>query len=245
MVLTEGPISMHLNHWMPQADCPWSNFAPATLMFCEKNLCSWIAQPSNTWSNLAFVIAGIMIVRASAGRPLLKLLGHSAWILGLGSTMFHASATFFFEVWDLLGMYMISGLMVSLNAARYWRNSRPALTVGLFIGMTALALALLITFRPIGIALFTIQITAALTLEVLMHLRDDEVNFRFAKMFIGAFVIAFLLWNLDIHNIVCDPDNHILTGHAIWHLLNACAIWCIYLFYAQFKLAGETGGGRQ
>ena len=235
-------MSTHLNTWMPHADCPWSDYSPATAIFCEENLCSWIAQPSNTWSNLPFVIAGVMIVRASSNRPLLKLLGHSAWILGLGSAMFHASATFIFEVWDLLGMFMISGLMASLNLARYRHVSKPHEIIAFFLGMTTLALILLLSFRPIGIALFATEVAFALTLEVLMHLREDAVDFKFAKLFIGSFAAAFILWNLDIHNIVCDPKNHILTGHAVWHFLNACAIWFIYRFYSQFKLPGEETG---
>ncbi|MEI6833543.1 MAG: ceramidase domain-containing protein [bacterium] len=233
-------MTIHLNTWMPQADCPWSNFAPATATFCESNLCSWIAQPSNTWSNLPFIIVGIMIVKASSKHSLMKVMGHSAWFLGLGSAMFHASATFIFEVWDLLAMYMISGLMLSLNAARYWRFSKSRQTIIPYLAMTTLALALLVSFREIGIVLFALQITAAVTLEVLMHLRDDEVDFTFSKRFVGAFVLAFVIWNLDIHNIVCDPSNHILSGHAVWHLLNAVAIWYIYRFYDQFKLSGDS-----
>ena len=180
-----------------------------------------------------------MIVKASSKHSLMKVMGHSAWFLGLGSAMFHASATFIFEVWDLLAMYMISGLMLSLNAARYWRFSKSRQTIIPYLAMTTLALALLVSFREIGIVLFALQITAAVTLEVLMHLRDDEVDFTFSKRFVGAFVLAFVIWNLDIHNIVCDPSNHILSGHAVWHLLNAVAIWYIYRFYDQFKLSGD------
>lgn len=234
----------HLNTWMPHPDCPWSGFSPATASFCEENLCSWIAQPSNTWSNLPFIIAGIMIIRASSKRSLLKALGHSAWFLGLGSAMFHATATFMFEAWDLLGMYMISGLMLTLNAARYWQFSKARQAIIPYIMMTIMALILLVTFREIGIALFTLQITAALTLEVLIHLRDDAVDFKYAKRFIGAFILAFFFWNMDIQKVWCDPKNHVLTGHAVWHFLNAVAIWNIYRFYEQFQLSGESIKGR-
>jgi hypothetical protein len=233
-------MATHLNTWMPHSDCPWSGFDPATVTFCEENLCSWITQPSNTWSNLPFIIAGIMIVRASSARPLLKLMGHSAWFLGVGSALFHASATFIFEAWDLLGMYMISGLMLCFNAARFWKLVQLIQIIIPYLVMTAAALGLLLWFREIGIVLFAIQITAALTLEVLLHLRDESVDFKYARLFIGLFVMAFIFWNLDVQNIVCDPKNHLLTGHAVWHVLNAVAIWYIYRFYEQFKLSGES-----
>lgn len=44
---------------------------------------------------------------------------------------------------------------------------------------------------------------------------------------------------LDRLKILCDPTNHILTGHAVWHILNAGAVFFIYRFYSQFELRNE------
>ena len=47
---------------METLDCPWSNWAPATISFCEERLCAWVVEPSNAWSNLAFVAGGAVML---------------------------------------------------------------------------------------------------------------------------------------------------------------------------------------
>ena len=42
------------------AMCPWSDYAPATIAFCERRLCAWIVEPSNAWSNVAYVLVGLL-----------------------------------------------------------------------------------------------------------------------------------------------------------------------------------------
>ena len=44
-------------------------------------------------------------------------------------------------------------------------------------------------------------------------------------MMLAAFGTAFFVWNLDKLNIVCRPDNHFITGHAVWHVLTAVSIY--------------------
>ena len=34
----------------------------------------------------------------------------------------------------------------------------------------------------------------------------------------------------------CNPGNHWISGHGIWHLLNALALFLVYLFYRQFDV---------
>jgi intracellular septation protein A len=45
---------------------------------------------------------------------------------------------------------------------------------------------------------------------------------------IVLFILAFVFWTGDITKILCIPENHILTGHAIWHILTAFGIWFLY-----------------
>ena len=44
--------------------CPWyelSEMAKPNVKWCEASQCSWITEPANTWSNLAFVFSGMII----------------------------------------------------------------------------------------------------------------------------------------------------------------------------------------
>jgi hypothetical protein len=218
--------------------CPWHGFAPATIEFCEEQLCSWVTQPSNTWSNLAFVFVGILIHRLAVrnGHQGLKLIGYSAVLLGFGSGMFHASSTFFFEVFDLLGMFLISGILLCFNLQRLTGLSNRLNTI-IYVVITSLSLGMMFVWRPSGIATFSLQLTIAMTLELLLHLRRDEISYKYFLYMCGTFMVSMVIWSLDISKKLCDPQNHLLTGHAVWHLLNALAIYFIYKFYTQFGSA--------
>lgn len=215
-------------------DCPWSDYARATIQFCERELCGWITQPANTWSNIGYVLVGVYLFRlARRERPALSLIGISSFIVGIGSGLFHASGTFMFEFLDLLGMFLISGLLVVYNLQRLAGLS-PLATYSVYSVMTTLSLIGMLIWRPAGIPIFAAQIALALTFEVLMHLRRDTVNYKEFMKFVGTFVVSFGFWGADISGAWCNPDNHWINGHAIWHLLDAVAIYFVYTYYLQF-----------
>lgn len=218
--------------------CPWQGFEPATISFCEEQLCAWITQPANTWSNIGFIIIGIFIHRLASrsGQNQLKVIGISSIVVGFGSGMFHASSTFFFEVFDLLGMFMIGGMLLCLNLQRLLSFSNRTL-VAIYLSICCISVALMFVWRPSGIATFSTLLTLACMSELLLHLRRDEISYKYFVFMSGTFALSFLFWGLDISKVLCRPDNHILTGHAVWHLLNATAIYFIYKFYEQFAAA--------
>ncbi len=47
---------------------------------------------------------------------------------------------------------------------------------------------------------------------------------------LGAFLVAFAVWTLDLRGIMCAPDS-LLQGHALWHLLNGAATLNVYLYF--------------
>jgi hypothetical protein len=229
---------------MSQGVCPWSDWAPATMKFCEQSVCGWITQPANTWSNLAFLVVGAAIVlRASARREtLMALLGWSTVILGVGSFLFHMSGTSAFEIFDVSGMFLVSGLMLSFNLRRYARGLSNGQVTTFFFALTGLSIAVLVPWTVIGVPLFAVQLSAILTIELLIYLREDPVDFRYAAGFIGVFAVSLAVWSGDIRGFLCRPENHVLTGHAVWHLLNATAIWLIYLFYRDHLYTNGARG---
>ena len=37
----------------------------------------------------------------------------------------------------------------------------------------------------------------------------------------------------DVTRIACDPTNHWISGHAVWHVLSAAALYALFLFYER------------
>ena len=105
----------------------WSDFEPATCMpdacFCEAVRDGLIRQPSNTWSNLGFCLAGVwMAVEWGRQRDVgglrsveAALFALAVFLVGVTSGLYHASLTFFGQTLDVQAMYLVVLLAFAVN----------------------------------------------------------------------------------------------------------------------------------
>ncbi len=230
---------MTVEKMLDQSQCPWSNFEPGTIRFCEANLCSWISAPANTWSNLAYILVGLYVwrevrkdVSISQNTRSLGLIGPIAILIGVTSFLFHASFTFVMQVLDLSSMGLLSSLLLVLNLKRAGKLSQNKV-VPFYLAINLIGVAMQIIFKGnIGIYLFALQICAALYFEFL--LRNEKTNYRMYFWTLAVFALSYVFWLLDFHGIVCDPNNHFFQGHAVWHVINSICFFTLYRFYRQF-----------
>jgi hypothetical protein len=213
--------------------CPWDLWDPGTVSFCEERRCAWVAEPSNTWSSLGYVVVGgWLLVEAIRKRdPRFVVLALAEIAIGLGSVAFHGTGTFAGEVLDQAGMFMLSALLLCFAAAREWAWS-PRRTASSYVGLVAASTLVLLAVRPIGIPLFAVQLLIGLGWERLHHRRSTRPE-EFARHWqsLAIFAVSLLIWAGDITRVLCVPTNHVLTGHAVWHLLNAWSIERMFRFY--------------
>lgn len=219
------------------AACPWDSFAPGTVRFCEEHLCGWITQPANTWSNLFYIASGIYIIKTARHeehQPL-QSIGWIAILVGIGSFFFHASSTFIGEFCDLAAMFLFANFMLFFNLKRLWNLTVKKAAKG-YVFANILSLGLLLWVRPIGIVLFSVLVTMAVLVEIYIGLTTKVRHWSYKPLRnLGlAFGLSYLFWNLDYHGIWCDPHNHWLQGHALWHVINSVCFWFAYQFYRQF-----------
>lgn len=215
--------------------CPWHGWAPPALVFCEEALCSWIKTPSNAWSNLAFVFVGIWILfkeRKNMG-GLLFGYGPIVILIGLLSFFYHASGSRLGEIGDLSSMFLMGVFLAVTNSERMgWITVRQ--TKVLFWTLNIFFTTLLFWITDLGAPLFFVQCMFALYLE--LKLRKQGKGADTYKYFIAAFFVwlaAQTIWALDLFRIVCNPQNHILQGHAVWHILMAGLAGLIYKHYTR------------
>ncbi len=226
------------------AACPWSGWDPGTVQFCEERLCAWVVEPSNAWSSVLYVVLGLyMLVQAL--RPVAPrsiAVAAAQIMIGVGSFFFHATGTFWGEFVDQFGLFMLSALILACSAAQA-RHLTARQTVGMYVAIVVASALLLWLVRPIGIPLFAAQLVVGLAWQVLLW-RNSEGPIRAAHrpffLGVGLFLVSFSIWVTDITRLVCDPHNHIVTGHAIWHVLNAICIERLGAFYRRrFALTSE------
>jgi len=219
--------------------CPWDSFTRAPAEFCEASLCGWIRQPANTWSNLGFLIAGGLILfraRREDARHL-RGLGYIAIATGIGSAFFHASETLFGRFLDWAGMYLGASYMLSVNLRRWLLWSRRRIQV-VFWASFLLLMALMVPPAHRHPSVYYILETSfcCVILEVLLFVKHRRTtSYPWLIGYWLTFLLAYGLWQLDVRRILCDPDNHWISGHAAWHLLDALALYFLFRFYQQFR----------
>ena len=224
--------------------CPWSGMAPATLRFCEEPLCAWVVEPGNTWTNIGLIFVGLLILRQvrSRGEKHLKNLAYFAILTGLFSAFFHGSKTLLGQVLDFSAMYLESGILISATWARL-RGLKLSEVRNLFLGLWLGSTALIGSVRHLEIPLFAIHLAIYFGLEwQCFKKRGSKTNYTPFLMLVVIFALGYGAWIVDYFKILCSPQNHWISGHAIWHLFGAASYYWIYLFLRQFLELGEGLG---
>ncbi len=211
--------------------CPWSGFAQQIdpMSFCEARVCGWIVEPSNTWTNIGYLIAAILIYR-SAKYPdqTRKLFYRATLLLFFGSTLFHATGTVFGKLADFSSMFVLAVGVLSLALRRSSLLSEKGANYFFVVGSLA-SIVFLFVVR-VGKGLFAVQVAVVIVTEIYIYLRrGSALSFKYFGLSFLCLVTAFVFWNLDIRHVACNPENHILTAHGIWHLLCATSIYLLFL----------------
>ena len=219
--------------------CPWSSMEPASVSFCEQRLCAVVAEPSNAWSSIAYVLVAFWLLSKPEARAsrLLAAVAIAEMLIGIGSFVFHASGTFAGELVDLSGMFLLSGMMLAL-AIGHAKKLSPRQVAAAWALFTLGPLATVLVVKPAGIPLFALELVSAIVLELWVWRKKGTAAFNLFGQSLALVSTAFVIWAGDISGIACRPDNHLVTGHAVWHLLNAIAISRLFAFYAV-RLARE------
>jgi len=216
--------------------CPWDGFSPANLQFCEASVCGWVTQPANTWSNVGFFLVGLWILYvASHEREPARWLGWIAIATGFGSIALHATSTLAGQLVDQNIMFLESCFFVAFNVRRWLRWSTRAI-VALYASLVLVTAAILLRFPKLGIALFVVHVAIFLGIELRLYFRDATHTSYHALLGAGGtFALSWAIWWIDLKRVLCDPHNHVLTGHALWHMLGALSFVFWYRHYAQFS----------
>ncbi len=251
---------------------PWAAWPPATCMpeacFCESVGDGFVRQPIDTWSNLAFVSVGVLILedvlRPSTTRSNLLaqrraygvIYALAVIVIGLGSWFYHASLTFAGQWFDVMGMYLLGTFMVLYNMARLRPLSNRAFAIGYVVFNFILGVSL-IAIPELRRYLFGVLLLVTIALELLLRRRGrNRVSPSEGELIAGSrnpvsgdtgyfiaalliYLLAQIVWTLDLNHVVCDPQS-LLQGHAVWHVLTALSTGLLYWYYRSEEGALEV-----
>ncbi|MEK7858614.1 MAG: ceramidase domain-containing protein [Elusimicrobiota bacterium] len=215
---------------------PWAGFALPDIKHCEDNLAGWIAAPSNTWSNLAYIVVAFWLwKKLKEGDPsTLRAFIPVTVFVGLTSFLFHASFTFVFQFFDYLGMFFYVLLLLVLNLRRLgWVTGdwKPAYFAGVAASVGAILL-----FRRFALPvqwLIVIQAAAVLLAEGVLWFRSQGRDYGHLWAGLALMTAAEVFWLLDYRRILCDPGDHFFQAHAAWHVISALSFVSVFNFYRK------------
>lgn len=222
--------------------CPWGALREwgglPNVKWCEETLCAVVAEPANTWSNLAFIVGAAALWRFNrheTSRTLRFWSQASVWV-GLTSLAYHATVSFVTQVLDFFGMYFYFVLLVLLNLVRLRRLRKEKLFVTLWPAIAALT-AFTVAVAKLGLpvqGIILVLLLLALGTEALASRREPS---RHGWFFAALAVIAAAATcsALDASRRWCDPHSHWLQGHAVWHCLSALSLVLTLFHYRQFR----------
>lgn len=215
--------------------------------FCERARPGDVAQPANTFSNLGFVVAGLLVawhatrtrLHGTLGRFPVLATGYACIVVLLGpaSAAMHATQSAVGGVLDLTSMYLIAAFAAAYALMRWWHRG-PTWFAVVFLGLLAFCQTMwwvpaeIPLVRFAGNLAFGVLLTVALLVEYFLARRGDlTLDLRYAAAALACMVVAFAIWTASQHGL-CDPDS-LLQGHAAWHLLGAAAAYFLYRLYAS------------
>jgi hypothetical protein len=248
---------------------PWLSWRQAlgnATNFCEMNrFDQLIVQPSNTWSNLGFVIVGLIFIsiakndhiyekRKDVNNLMAKfpgftfLIGFSTLYMGIGSFMYHATLTYFFQKMDQTGMYFlliafIAYLLFKVFPKIRWKG-KEYVSNRFLIGAAVVVQLIFYLFLwklPINVLFPALTMMFVLAnLYMMVKMQDNVSNTKLILAAGATLLIAASVWVLDITDKLCSPAS-IFQGHSLWHILTALSVFLAYMYYRseEFLTAEE------
>ncbi|MET0766602.1 MAG: ceramidase domain-containing protein [Aeromicrobium sp.] len=227
--------------------------------FCEAARAGWVKQPANSFSNLGFVVAGLLI-GWHAGRPdrlgavlprnpgLATAYACVVVLLGPASAAMHATQAEAGGELDLLSMYLVASFAAAYALMRWVGQGRLFFAQLFSIFVAGCELVGLYDGRvPVvdqaGNVAFAALLLTAVVLEVRLWRRRRggvRTDLRWGAGSLGAILLAFAIWNVT-KSAWCDPDS-LVQGHAIWHLLDALSAYLLFRLWASERSVEPVAG---
>ena len=212
--------------------------------YCERIRPGRIKQPVNTFSNLGFIIAGLVMLAVLDGSTgasttpmatttsISVLFGIVVIWLGPGSMFLHASQ----KVWggwlDNLSMNMFITFVVWYDLAQGNEWGAGWFWLAYLLSNIAIgALNWFVTWPKIGLLTFGLLIAAMVGVEIWAIATDRyDRDFLWIIPVVLSFGTAFFIWFKSRSGGPWCKPNSIWQGHGAWHLLSALATVFIFVY---------------
>ena len=217
--------------------------------FCEAARIGIIKQPVNSYSNIGFVLSGLIsawIVSHSKidasgfffKHPFIPLFYCIITVLlGPCSMAMHATETQLGGLFDMNSMYLFAAFMFSFSLARRYNLSTVLfiviyLAIIVFCNIAGMHSTICGIKFYAGNAAFGAVCVLGMIFEVMNYItHKPKVQFKYAIYCSVSFIVAFVVWHFgyDSH-CFCNPSS-LFQWHGVWHILCALSTFFLFRYY--------------
>lgn len=213
--------------------------------YCERTSAAYWAEPVNALTNLAFLVAALIMWRRTAGLPLARAMCGVLGAIGLGSWLFHTHAnrlTALMDVLPILGFILLY-LYAATRDLLGRRGWLPWIAVAGFLPYAAGAGAVLGALLPLGSSAGYAPIPPLILAYAWAVGRvASETGRRTGRgLALGAAILIVSLTFRTLDGPVCEALP--LGTHFLWHLLNALMLGWMIEVYRRHMLAKAQSPG--
>ncbi len=190
--------------------------------------------PVDTWTNLVYlVIALLPFAQRIRTSSITTLFSVFTLALGFGSGLFHAGGSATGQLADMLGIFLVFGLLGAHAIQMLFRKQNDLLVILLTVALIIMQFYLR-EVKGDMVALVTIGIIILTPLFI----RSDTRQLKF-KILISMviFAVAEAFRQLDGRFGEIFGENSIIQAHGIWHVISAIGIG--YVFWVEQEIMGE------
>lgn len=209
--------------------------------YCERLDASYWAEPVNAVTNLAFIIAALIMWRRSGGDRLAQLLCIVLFAIGVGSYLFHTHAQTWAAIADVTPILLYILIYIyAMNRVGWGLRVLPALGLtALFFPYAWLTVPLFQRVPGIGSSAGYAPVALLILIyAVLLRPRAPELARGLA---IGA---AILMASITFRSLDLPLCGQIPLGtHFMWHLLNGLMLGWMIEVYLRAALGKARVGG--
>ncbi|WP_290055685.1 hypothetical protein [Amycolatopsis solani] len=183
--------------------------------YCERVGPGLWGEPLNGLSNLAFLVAAVLVWRLAKGDRTGRVLAALIGVVFVASSVFHLLATRWAAVADSGAILVFMLVYAVVFARRYWSRRWGWVAAPGFLALTA------------GIALLGggLYLSALVGLGVFAAVLAFQRDTRWTHFAVAGAVFALSLSLRTLDRDVCD---YVPAGtHFLWHLLNGVVLYLV------------------
>lgn len=212
------------------------NWFAAVDAYCERTGPEYWSEPVNALTNLAFLLAAILMWPGSKGLPLARALTAILALVGIGSWLFHTHAQAWAGLADVSPILAFI-LLYTFAAARDFLRLSPAgslMAALAFFPYAAATVPLFALVPGLGSSAGYAPVPLLILIFAALLRRTAPATARGLALGAGLLTLSLAFRTLDAP--LCGRFP--LGTHFLWHLLNAAMLAHMIAVYRRHRLAG-------